>query len=81
MDTKTKDNGNFAAIESVKELRARDAALAMREYQDEKLAVQARMEQLRALRLSQAEQVRTESQPQQDAIQKKTATKKPPRAG
>ncbi|WP_229266673.1 hypothetical protein [Leptospira sp. severe_002] len=81
MDTKTKDNGNFAAIESVKELRARDAALAMREYQDEKLAVQARMEQLRALRLSQTNSVRSESEPQPDAIQKKTATKKPPREG
>jgi hypothetical protein len=35
-----------------KELRARDAALAMKEYQAERVAVQARTARLRALRLA-----------------------------
>jgi hypothetical protein len=37
---------------NMKELRALDAASAMREYEEEKRAVLARTEQLRALRLS-----------------------------
>jgi hypothetical protein len=41
-----------AATASIKQLRAQDAASAMREYQQERLQVLARTEQLRALRLS-----------------------------
>jgi len=41
-----------AAIASLKELRARDAALATREYQQERQELAARTEKLRALRLA-----------------------------
>ncbi len=41
-----------AAKDSMKEERARDAALAMREYQAEGLAVAAKTARLRALRLA-----------------------------
>ena len=40
------------AAMTAKEERARDAALAMREYQAEKLAVRAKTARLRALRLA-----------------------------
>jgi hypothetical protein len=37
---------------AVKEMRERDAALAMKEYQEEKRATAAKTERLRALRLA-----------------------------
>ena len=50
--TLSKPESEQAAKLLVKETRARDAALAMKEYQAEQLAVQARTERLRALRLA-----------------------------
>ena len=50
--TKSKNDEQRAATASIKQLRAQDAASAMREYQQERRAVLARTEQLRALRLS-----------------------------
>jgi hypothetical protein len=51
--TKSKnDEQRAAATASMKQLRAQDAASAMREYQQERLVVLARTERLRALRLS-----------------------------
>jgi hypothetical protein len=52
MNSKTKDLPDKSAAAAMKELRARDAVLAMREYQQDKIAVQARTERLRALRLA-----------------------------
>jgi hypothetical protein len=43
---------------ALKEERARDAALAMREYQAERLAVLAKTARLRALRLAQEDRAR-----------------------
>jgi hypothetical protein len=54
--TKSKNDEQQAATASIKQLRAQDAASAMREYQQERLAVLARTERLRALRLSQDNQ-------------------------
>jgi hypothetical protein len=50
--TKSKNDEQQAATPSIKQLRAQDAAAAMREYQQERLVVLARTERLRALRLS-----------------------------
>jgi hypothetical protein len=50
--TKSKNDEQQAATASIKQLRAQDAASAMREYQQERLVVLARTERLRALRLS-----------------------------
>ena len=50
--TKRKNDEQQAATASIKQLRAQDAASAMREYQQERLVVLARTERLRALRLS-----------------------------
>jgi hypothetical protein len=50
--TKNKNDEQQAATASIKQLRAQDAASAMREYQQERLVVLARTERLRALRLS-----------------------------
>jgi hypothetical protein len=47
-----KNDEQRAATASIKQLRAQDAASAMREYQQERLHVLARTERLRALRLS-----------------------------
>jgi hypothetical protein len=52
MSTKNKSAEEQSAIAAAKELRARDAAQAMREYQQDKLAVAARTERLRELRLA-----------------------------
>jgi len=53
--SKPKTPEEQAAVATLKELRARDAALATREYQQEVLNTRARTERLRALRLAQAE--------------------------
>jgi len=50
--TKSKNDEQRAATASIKQLRAQEAASAMREYQQERLIVLARTERLRALRLS-----------------------------
>ncbi len=60
--TKSKSDEQRAATASIKQLRAQDAASAMREYQQERLGVLARTEQLRALRLSR------DSQPSNDQV-------------
>jgi hypothetical protein len=53
-----------SAVAAKKDERARDAALAMREYEAEKLAVHAKTARLRALRLAkEAEQVTPERKP------------------
>ena len=52
MASKGKSAEEQAAIASLKELRARDAALATREYEQERLSIAARTEKLRALRLA-----------------------------
>jgi hypothetical protein len=49
---KAKNDEKGAATARIKQLRAQDAASAMREYQQERLHVLARTERLRALRLS-----------------------------
>jgi hypothetical protein len=50
--TKSKNDEQQAATATIKQLRAQDAASAMREYQQERLVVLAGTERLRALRLS-----------------------------
>jgi hypothetical protein len=60
--TKSKSDEQRAATASIKQLRAQEAASAMREYQQERLIVLARTEQLRALRLSR------DSQPANDQV-------------
>jgi hypothetical protein len=50
--TKNENDDKRTVTASTKELRALDAASAMREYEEEKRAVLARTEQLRALRLA-----------------------------
>jgi hypothetical protein len=52
MASKGKTAEEQAAIASLKEFRARDAALAMREYKQQRLVLAARTEKLRALRLA-----------------------------
>ena len=60
-----------AAMAAKKDERARDAALAMREYEAEKLAVDKNTARLRALRLAkEAEQLRPEKTPRTNASPK-----------
>ena len=60
-----------SAMAAKKDERARDAALAMREYEAEKLAIHVNTVRLRALRLSkQAEQVTPEKTPRKTALPK-----------
>jgi hypothetical protein len=57
-----------SAAASIKEERAQDRAAAMREYEAEQLALRARTERLRALRLArEAEARQTKATPQPDA--------------
>jgi hypothetical protein len=56
-------------------LRARDAELAMREYELEKLAVRARTERLRAMRLSRESQASSNPPPPPRASAPKTAVR------
>jgi hypothetical protein len=63
MTTKTKTPEERSAAATIKELRARDAEQAMREYELEKLAVRARTEQLRAMRLSRESQASSSPPP------------------
>jgi len=82
MPVATKKNSleEQASIASVKELRARDAALAVREYQQEKLAAAARTEQLRALRLARDNPASGDRHQPSDGNSKKTETTKPQRS-
>jgi hypothetical protein len=60
-----------SAMAAKKDERARDAALAMREYEAEKLAVHANTARLRALRLAkEAEQVTPERKPRRNTAPK-----------
>ena len=64
-----------STIAAKKEERARDAALAMREYEAEKLAVHANTARLRALRLAkEAAQVTSEKQPRRIVFSPKSVT-------
>jgi len=78
--TKSKNDEQQAATASIKQLRAQDAASAMREYQQERLVVLARTEQLRALRLSRDSQP-SDNQASNNQVPKagKQRTKKPSR--
>jgi len=83
--TKSKNDEQQASTASIKQLRAQDAASAMREYQQERLGVLARTEQLRALRLSRDSQPSdnqaSNSQPSNNQVPKagKQRAKKPSR--
>lgn len=61
--TKSKSDEQRAATASIKQLRAQEAASAMREYQQERLVVLAKTERLRALRLSRDSQPADEQVP------------------
>jgi hypothetical protein len=76
MTSKTKTADEQTAIAAMKAQRARDAALATREYQQEKVDVLARTERVRALRLARDSQAAKDAQPS-TAVGKKTAKKRP----
>jgi hypothetical protein len=76
MTGKTKTAEEQTAIGAMKAQRARDAALATREYQQEKANVLARTERLRALRLARDNQAPKDTQPS-SAVGKKIAKKRP----
>jgi hypothetical protein len=59
-------NAQQRAAMTAKEERARDAALAMREYQAEKLAVRAKTARLRALRLAKETENRQHTNKKED---------------
>ena len=67
MTTKAKTPEQRSAAATMKELRARDAEQAMREYELEKLAVRARTERLRAMRLSRESQASSNPPPRASA--------------
>jgi len=71
--SKTKIADERTAKVLAKELRSRDAELAMREYQLERQAVAAKTERLRALRLSQNGRVSNEVPRQSGAIKKQVS--------
>jgi len=75
MAKKGKTPEEQAAIASLKELRERDAALAMRAYQQERVDLAARTEKLRALRL--AREAAARNAPKPDAAKKKAVPKAP----
>ena len=58
MATILKNAQQGSAMAAIKEERARDAALAMREYEAERLAVHAKTVRLRALRLAKEAETR-----------------------
>jgi hypothetical protein len=61
MIRKGKSAEEHAAIASLKELRARDAVSATREYHQERQAIAARTERLRALRLAREHEIERQS--------------------
>lgn len=76
MATKTKNPEEQSAVAAMKEQRARDAVLAMREYEQDKLAVRARTERLRALRLARETEAAKAPPVPAVATRKKPAKKK-----
>jgi hypothetical protein len=75
MTVKAKTPEERSAAATMKELRARDAAQAMREYELEQVAVRARTERLRAMRLSRESQAPIAPQPKPRASAPKTAVR------
>jgi hypothetical protein len=75
MTAKSKTPEERSAAATMKELRARDAELAMREYELEKLAVRARTERLRAMRLSRESKASSNPPPPPRASAPKTAVR------
>ena len=76
MSSKTKSAEEQTALAAMKAQRARDADLAMREYQQEKLAVLARTERLRALRMSRDSQAAKNGEQQPSSTVGKRIAKK-----
>ena len=79
--TKSKSDEQQAATASIKQLRAQDAASAMREYQQERLVVLARTEQLRALRLSRDSQASNSQASNNQASNNQPSNNPIPKAG
>jgi hypothetical protein len=73
MTAKSKSAEERAAITSAKELRARDAELAMREYRLEQQALAARTERLRALRLAREREIAQQVQERPSTARRKPA--------
>ena len=71
--SKTKTPEEQAAIASAKELRERDAALAMKEYQLERAHLAARTERLRAERLAREREAAANPPPQPETARRKSA--------
>jgi len=74
--TSKKNDEERTAIAANKDQRARDAAQATREYEQEKAALLARTEQLREQRLARERQAATDVVPKPGADKKKAARKK-----
>jgi hypothetical protein len=62
-------NAQQRAVMTAKEERARDAALAMREYEANKLAVRTNTARLRALRLAKEAETRQHTKTKEAAIE------------
>jgi hypothetical protein len=71
MTSNTKNAEELTAKATMKEARARDAALAMREYQAEQLAIQARTERLREQRLARDRQTSKDVQQRSETTRRK----------
>jgi hypothetical protein len=65
----TTKNAQQRAVMTAKEERARDAALAMREYEANKLAVRTNTARLRALRLAKEAETRQHTKTKEAAIE------------
>ena len=64
----TTKNAQQRAVMTAKEERARDAALAMREYEANKLAVRTNTARLRALRLAKEAETRQHTKTKEAAL-------------
>ena len=62
-------NAQQRAVMTAKEERARDAALAMREYEANKLAVRTNTARLRAIRLAKEAETRQHTKAKEAAIE------------
>jgi hypothetical protein len=76
MTSKTKTADEQTALAAMKAQRARDADLATREYQQEKVDVLARTERLRALRLARDSQAGKNGEQQPSSAAGKRIAKK-----
>ena len=65
----TTKNAQQRAVMTAKEERARDAALAMREYEANKLAVRTNTARLRALRLAKEAETRQHTKTKEAALE------------